>query len=131
LNGPELNAADTGESPLSSPRATSTAGTGRTPPVSRVPATGATRRRRRPSGEPPPLPRALRASGMWWLGLVGLLAVSWVVIEVTRRPGIEMDVLDNRIVTWLSGLRTPILTAVMRAVGVLATSGALLVMWWA
>ena len=45
-------------------------GTGAAVPVARPapPAIQRVRRRRRPSGEPPPLPRHLNASGKWWLG---------------------------------------------------------------
>lgn len=36
-----------------------------------------TRRRRRPSGEPPPLPRHVRSSGLWWLvGTCGFVLVA-------------------------------------------------------
>ncbi|HYS40267.1 MAG TPA: hypothetical protein VEO01_32015, partial [Pseudonocardiaceae bacterium] len=46
---------------------------------------GVRRRRRRPSGEPPPLPRKINASGRWWLVLAVCVGVFWVVAAVTSR----------------------------------------------
>ena len=37
-------------------------------------------RHRRPSGEAPPLPRALHTSGRWWLVATGLVLVVWTVV---------------------------------------------------
>jgi tRNA A-37 threonylcarbamoyl transferase component Bud32/membrane-associated phospholipid phosphatase len=66
------------------------------------------RRRRRPSGAPPPLPRHLETSGVGWLlaavGLVALLAVTfaasrhWAAVAVTAA--------DGWVVRWLAGLRS-------------------------
>src|SRR4051795_7524557 len=63
-------------------------GPGRTVPAPRAapPAIARVRRRRRPSGEPPPLPRHLNASGKWWLGLSAMVLVAWIVILATRAP---------------------------------------------
>ena len=47
------------------------------------PAIQRVRRRRRPSGEPPPLPKHLNASGKWWLALSGLVVLVWIVVVVT------------------------------------------------
>ena len=43
------------------------------------------RRRRRPSGEPPPLPRQLHTSGRRWLLLVGVVVVAGVLVGNVRR----------------------------------------------
>jgi tRNA A-37 threonylcarbamoyl transferase component Bud32/membrane-associated phospholipid phosphatase len=107
-------------SPASTASASGTAGPG----VARI------RLRRRPSGEPPPLPRDLHASGRWWLILLGLLALAWAVLA-TSRIAVPLDVADHRIVGWFSDLRTPALTSVMRVVGALATAEVLTVLWWA
>jgi tRNA A-37 threonylcarbamoyl transferase component Bud32 len=87
-------------------------------------------RRRRPSGEPPPLPHQLNASGRWWLGLAVALVVLWILIG-TGRTGMMLDVVDHRLLIWITDLRSPALTTVMKVAGVLATSEALTVMWWA
>jgi tRNA A-37 threonylcarbamoyl transferase component Bud32/membrane-associated phospholipid phosphatase len=70
------------------------------------------RRRRRPSGAPPPLPRHLETTGVGWLlvavGLVAVFAVSFV----TSRHGaaVAVTVADDRVVRWLTGLRSGWLT---------------------
>src|SRR3954467_7886804 len=79
------------------------------------------RRRRRPSGEPPPLPRHLNASGKWWLGLSVLVVVTWVVVLVTNSVRV-VDVADNRVLQAIADLRTPWLTQAARVAGVLATA---------
>jgi tRNA A-37 threonylcarbamoyl transferase component Bud32 len=89
------------------------------------------RPRRRPSGEAPPLPRQLNASGWGWLALGGLVIVFWAVIAFNPRAGFWLLVGDDLVLHWLSGLRTSWLTRVMIAAGGLATANALMVMWWA
>ena len=66
------------------------------------------RRRRRPSGAPPPLPRHLEASGVGWLlAAVGLVVV-FTVSFVTSRHGAAVAVTgaDNRVARWLTGLHS-------------------------
>ena len=89
------------------------------------------RRRRRPSGEPPPLPRRLNTSGRYWLGLVAAVVVLWVVIAATSSTGRWIDVIDNRVLRWLVAIRSDDLTSVMQGIGKLATARALQVAWWA
>ncbi len=89
------------------------------------------RRRRRPSGEPPPLPRGLHTSGRYWLGLVAAVLLLWIVIASTSATGRLVDVADHRVLQWLEAIRTDGLTPVMRWVGKLATPRALQVAWWA
>ena len=96
------------------------------PPAS--PAVHRVRRRRRPSGELPPLPRHLAASGKWWLGLSAAVVASWVVVAVTR-TGPLVDVLDARLLDALAELRSPGLTQTALVLGVLATGRALQVLW--
>ncbi|HET6392304.1 MAG TPA: hypothetical protein VFG13_05755, partial [Blastococcus sp.] len=73
-------------------------GPGRSIPVPRPapPAIARVRSRRRPSGEPPPLPRALAASGKFWLGLSGVVLVMWAVVVVTGTVTV-FDVADTRV----------------------------------
>jgi tRNA A-37 threonylcarbamoyl transferase component Bud32/membrane-associated phospholipid phosphatase len=78
-------------------------------------------RRRRPSGEPPPLPRHLNASGKWWLGLSALVLVAWVVVVVTGTVTV-FDVADTRILQAISEVRSPGLTRVAEVAGVLAST---------
>jgi tRNA A-37 threonylcarbamoyl transferase component Bud32/membrane-associated phospholipid phosphatase len=92
------------------------------------PAIRRVRRRRRPSGEPPPLPRHLNASGKWWLALSGGVVVAWVVAWATGSVSL-FDVADTRILQALSRTRSPPLTRVALVTGALATPVAVYVLW--
>ncbi|CCH87736.1 membrane protein of unknown function, putative kinase domain [Modestobacter italicus] len=97
--------------------------TGQAPPaIHRV------RRRRRPSGEPPPLPRHLNASGKWWLAMSGLVVVAWVVVWATDSVG-RFDVADTRVLQAFERIRSPALTRVAEVAGVLASATAIYVLW--
>src|SRR3954451_4195957 len=67
------------------------------------------RRRRRPSGEPPPLPKHLNASGKWWLALSAGVVVLWIVVVATGNVA-HFDLADTRILQAIADLRTPWLT---------------------
>jgi tRNA A-37 threonylcarbamoyl transferase component Bud32/membrane-associated phospholipid phosphatase len=102
-------------------------GTGQAaPPVDRPgpPSIQRVRGRRRPSGEPPPLPRSLNASGKFWLSLSGLVLAAWGVVVVTGSVTF-FDVADTRILQAVSELRNPALTSVAEVSGTLAEPGAL------
>ncbi|WP_369256091.1 phosphatase PAP2 family protein [Geodermatophilus amargosae] len=92
------------------------------PPIQRV------HRRRRPSGEPPPLPRHLNASGKWWLALSGVVLVSVVAVLVTRSVAF-VDLVDTRVLQGIASIRSPGLTQVAEVAGVLGTSRAIHVLW--
>jgi membrane-associated phospholipid phosphatase len=94
------------------------------PPIQRV------RRRRRPSGEPPPLPRHLNASGKWWLALSGLVLASLVAVVATHSVAF-FELLDTRILQGIATIRSPALTRVADVAGVLATGLAIHVLWLA
>jgi membrane-associated phospholipid phosphatase len=92
------------------------------PPIQRV------RRRRRPSGEPPPLPRHLNASGKWWLAGSGVVLVSVVAVVATRSVAF-VDLVDTRVLQGIAEIRSPGLTQVAEVAGVLGTSRAIHVLW--
>jgi membrane-associated phospholipid phosphatase/serine/threonine-protein kinase RIO1 len=94
------------------------------------PAIRRVRRRRRPSGEPPPLPRHLAASGKWWLALSGGVVVTWVVVWVTGSVPL-LDLADTRVLQAIAQVRSPPLTRVALAAGALATPVAVYVLWLA
>src|SRR5215204_4349533 len=73
---------------------------------------GRSRRRRRPSGAPPPLPRHLETSGVGWLlAAVGLVAVFTVSFVASRHgAAVAVTAADDRVARWLSGLRSGWLT---------------------
>jgi membrane-associated phospholipid phosphatase len=86
------------------------------------------RRRRRPSGEPPPLPRHLNASGRWWLGLSAGVVVAWSVVLATDSVPL-VDLADTRVLQAVARLHSPGLTEVAEVAGVLATRPAIHALW--
>jgi membrane-associated phospholipid phosphatase/tRNA A-37 threonylcarbamoyl transferase component Bud32 len=82
-------------------------------------------RRRRPTGEPPPLPHKLQASGVGWLvAAVALVALTLAVFGGgLRGPAVAVTVADDAVVGWLAGLHGPGLEAFWRG---LAHVGS----WW-
>jgi membrane-associated phospholipid phosphatase/tRNA A-37 threonylcarbamoyl transferase component Bud32 len=81
-------------------------------------------RRRRPTGEPPPLPHHLHSTGVGWLvAAVGLVVLSLVLFTAGRYGrGVSITLLDTWLLERLAGLRTPWLTGVADAVSVLLGS---------
>jgi hypothetical protein len=53
---------------------------------------GTTRRTRRPSGEPPPLPRHLQISGVGWLVAAAVLVGAAVLVFARGLHGVAVDV---------------------------------------
>jgi len=76
------------------------------------------RRRRRPTGAPPPLPRSIQTTGVWWLAAaVVLVALARIAFGPARRTvGVAVTVWDDAVVRWLTGLRLPGLTGLMEAI---------------
>jgi len=88
--------------------------------------------RRRPSGEPPPLPHHLQTSGFGWLIAAVVLAVASVVVfaDGWRGPGLAVTAVDTAVVGWLAGLRGPGLTGAMQALAALGSWTAITVLLW-
>ena len=82
-------------------------------------------RRRRPSGEPPPLPHHLQTSGIRWLVAMLVLVGLAVVVFARGLRGIAVDVAvaDAAVVGWLGGIDLPGFRGLMR--GLVALSS-----WW-
>jgi tRNA A-37 threonylcarbamoyl transferase component Bud32/membrane-associated phospholipid phosphatase len=104
---------------------------GRPSDQSRTPTVVTRRVHRRPSGEPPPLPRRLSASGKWWLALAVLGLGLVALLASVRRFGLTGEVVDHKILTTLADVRASGLTTVMKGLGVLATGWALKIIWLA
>src|SRR3954447_13928600 len=85
------------------------------------PALRRVRRRRRPSGEPPPLPKHLNASGKWWLAASGAVVLACIAVGVTGSVS-HFNVVDTRVLQALAALRSPALTRVAEVAGGLATA---------
>jgi len=75
-------------------------------------------RRRRPTGAPPPLPRSIQPTGVWWAAAaVVLVTLARVAFGPARRSlGVAVTVWDDAVVRWLAGLRLPGMTGFMEAV---------------
>jgi len=75
-------------------------------------------RRRRPTGAPPPLPRSIQPTGVWWAVTAVVLAT---LARITFGParhslGVAVTVWDDAVVRFLGGLRLPGLTGLMEAI---------------
>jgi membrane-associated phospholipid phosphatase/tRNA A-37 threonylcarbamoyl transferase component Bud32 len=79
------------------------------------------RRRRRPTGEPPPLPRHLENTGVGWLvAAIALIALSLLVFTAGRYGrGVSFTVVDNWVLERLTARRSPGLTNVMKVLATL------------
>jgi tRNA A-37 threonylcarbamoyl transferase component Bud32/membrane-associated phospholipid phosphatase len=99
------------------------------PPHPPAPAVVQGQRRRRPSGEAPPLPHALNASGKSWLVLAAIALAFATVISLNQRVGGAVDVWDHAVLDSVAELRTPWLTRVMKVIGLAGTGRFLQVVW--
>ena len=65
--------------------------------------------RRRPSGQPPPLPHHLQTTGVGWLVAAVVLVVLSLLVFGGGLHGLAVDVtvVDDAVVGWLAGLRAP------------------------
>src|SRR5687768_3412944 len=75
-------------------------------------------RRRRPTGQPPPLPRSIQLTGAGWaVAAVVLVTLARISFGPARRSvGVAVTVWDDAVVRWLAGLRLPGLTGLMEAI---------------
>jgi tRNA A-37 threonylcarbamoyl transferase component Bud32 len=82
-------------------------------------------RRRRPTGEPPPLPYHLQTSGVGWLIAAGVLIVLSIVVfrGGLWGPAIAVTVVDDAVVGWLAGRQLPGYVGMMRGLAALSS-------WW-
>src|SRR6266511_3005630 len=83
------------------------------------------RGRRRPTGEPPPLPYHLQTSGIGWL-IAGVAVVALTIAVFARGlHGLATDVTvaDDAVVKWLTDLHAPGLVGVWRALAAISS-------WW-
>ena len=79
------------------------------------------RRRRRPTGAPPPLPRSIGVSGKGWLVATGLLGL-WVAVTLLSSTARRWtNQLDALILRGIAELRVGWLTSVARAIDRMAT----------
>ena len=87
-------------------------------------------RERRPSGQPPPLPRELGRSGRFWLLVLGYIVLTVVGVAVFSPMERLFEGWDTERLRWVIALRTPWLTHGMLAVNLLASSWTIRVLRW-
>jgi tRNA A-37 threonylcarbamoyl transferase component Bud32 len=82
-------------------------------------------RRRRPTGEAPPLPHHVQTSGVGWLiAAVVVVALSVAVFaRGLRGLAVEVTVADDAVVRWLAGLHAPGLVGSWRVLAAISS-------WW-
>jgi tRNA A-37 threonylcarbamoyl transferase component Bud32/membrane-associated phospholipid phosphatase len=79
-----------------------------------------TKRRRRPSGKPPPLPRELGRSGKFWIAMIGVMVLLLAALFVFP-IGPSLERFENAILRRVANLRMDALDDVMRFVNVLGS----------
>jgi hypothetical protein len=95
------------------------------------------RRRRRPAGEPPPLPRRLGRTGWWWLVLGTIATIASMIAFSQSSPVVvdsgaaELLPVDQRVLEGLARLRTPTLTRAMVVVAGLSAQWVIAALGWA
>jgi tRNA A-37 threonylcarbamoyl transferase component Bud32 len=89
-------------------------------------------RRRRPSGQPPPLPHHLQTTGVGWLtAAVVLVTLSLLVFAGgLHGPAVAVTVVDDAVVGWLAGLDVPGVFSAMRGLAALGSWTAINVLLW-
>ena len=93
--------------------------------------TSPTWKRRRPSGEPPPLPHNLQMSGKILLAQAGIVLVVLVLVALVGDLGSRLDRFDSAVLQWISGLRSTAITPLMRDIdAALADPGTLGILRW-
>jgi membrane-associated phospholipid phosphatase/tRNA A-37 threonylcarbamoyl transferase component Bud32 len=82
-------------------------------------------RRRRPTGEAPPLPYHLQTSGVRWL-IVGIVLMALTVVVFAggmRGLAVNVTVVDDAVVRWFGQLQAPGLVGAWRALAAISS-------WW-
>jgi tRNA A-37 threonylcarbamoyl transferase component Bud32/membrane-associated phospholipid phosphatase len=96
---------------------------------SRIPGL-ASARRRRPSGEAPPLPHDLGSTGRFWLSMIGLFLLAVLGVFVIRGFGASMERWEGRALSALARLRTGWLTHLALWVGLLGSRWTIRALRW-
>jgi membrane-associated phospholipid phosphatase/tRNA A-37 threonylcarbamoyl transferase component Bud32 len=87
-------------------------------------------RRRRPSGEAPPLPRPL-TTGTYWLAATGVVLLLWLLALANSATNNYILSFDLTLLDWVAQTRTLVLTDVMRGVHALGSLWTIRVLFWA
>jgi len=88
-------------------------------------------RRRRPSGEAPPLPRQLRSSGKFWLWWLGVVVAVFALVSLWTGAAFGITHVDTAILQGFEKIRTPWLTRAARGLDALGSAWVNLTLRWA
>jgi membrane-associated phospholipid phosphatase/tRNA A-37 threonylcarbamoyl transferase component Bud32 len=88
------------------------------------------RRRRRPSGEAPPLPRQLRNSGKFWLWWLGFTVAIFAMVSLWTGAAFGITHVDTAILQWFERIRVPWLTHLSRGLDALGSAWVNLTLRW-
>ncbi|MEE8330391.1 MAG: hypothetical protein V3R84_01315 [Acidimicrobiia bacterium] len=88
-------------------------------------------KRRRPSGEKPPLPRELKASGIIWLMLGAVTVAIWISLFAIPDSAQWWQVRDNAVLTWFIDLRSDLATTISKAIHALGSLWTVRPLRWA
>jgi membrane-associated phospholipid phosphatase/tRNA A-37 threonylcarbamoyl transferase component Bud32 len=88
-------------------------------------------RRRRPSGEQPPLPRELGRSGIVWLVLGAVAVLLWVFVFALDAVGDWLTRVDHAVLGWFVAVRNEALTEVMTTLSALGSAWFIRPVRWA
>ena len=95
----------------------------------RLPAAARARRRRRPSGEPPPLPRQLNKSGKFWLMVAGVAVLFCALLVPSGGLTLRLDEIEGPVLSGLAAVRVDPLTTFFRGLDA-AIRPVVLAVWW-
>jgi tRNA A-37 threonylcarbamoyl transferase component Bud32 len=97
------------------------------PSVTRTTRSG---RRRRPSGEAPPLPRPINASGRFYLSMTGLVVVLWALMLAFEPVFVAVTRADVAVLRAIAELRSDGLTSVLEALNHVGDEWVVRVLRW-
>ena len=86
--------------------------------------------RRRPSGEPPPLPRELGRSGKLWLFMAACLVATVIGVVLFEPSERIFERVDTAVLRWAASWRSEPITAVMEAIVLLTSRWAIRMLRW-
>ena len=95
----------------------------------RLPAAARARRRRRPSGEPPPLPRQLNKSGKFWLVVASVAVLFCALLVPSGGLTLRLDEIEGPVLSGLAAVRVDALSTFFRGLDA-AIRPVVLAVWW-
>jgi membrane-associated phospholipid phosphatase/serine/threonine-protein kinase RIO1 len=87
-------------------------------------------RRRRPSGEEPPLPYAIDVTGRYWVLATCLVLVVWALAFSNFRFGLRVLLIDQAVLEWVARGRTAWLTDLAQAAHALGSLWTIRALYW-